>query len=259
MNKTRTTAILLWMLAALLTPQQALSASKVLRVCVDSAPYPPFSMPDREGTVQLLARLTAEGMGIKLEFVATPINRCRFLLAQGEVDALNAAAFVPQNRALAEFPQVGDKDDPARAIATVRVGVFRHKSGLANWDGKQFTNVKAPILVPLGHAAFIQRLRELGQPYDEGARTPMDNLRKLHAGRGELLILLENDGRELIAHSELEGKIELLPHPFAQQQYYFAFSKKFYADNHALADAFWREVEKQKRTDTYLEAAKRIR
>lgn len=246
-------ALALWPLLA-----AAQHSPAPLRVCVDAVAYPPFTYPDRDGIGQLLVRRTAEALGIQVAFIAMPLKRCRAMLEKGEIDALNGASFVPEIRQIAQFPLQDERENPELAVVTVDWSVYRLVGSQANWDGQRFYHLNTPVLANAGVLAATQRLTELGQPFDAGAKNTADNLHKLLAGRAELTVQVEYVANAYIAREGLSGRIEHLPVPFMRRNYYFAYSKAYYASHRELAAAFWRELVVQRKSAAYQHAVRQL-
>ena len=85
-------------------------------------------------------------------------------------------------------------------------------------------------------------LAKLGIPGDEGAHANESLLRKLPAGRSELLVLNAQGAAEEIADSEFRGKLEILTVPFLTFTLFVAFNREFKAANPRHVEAVWTEI-----------------
>ncbi|MGE5622135.1 MAG: hypothetical protein ACM3WS_03140, partial [Bacillota bacterium] len=230
-----------------------------LRICLDPAPHPPLFYPDRDGTLQVLIKMTAARLGIDAAFHFAPPERCREELRQGAADAAGAAAFVPENQSVSVFPMKGDQADTGMSLAVVRGMVYRRRGSDAAWDGRQFTHLRKPVLVPAGHAVFLSKLKAMHAPYDNGAQTARQNLYKLLAERGDLVILLESDGKQELTSEIFAGKIDALPAPFIEEHFYFAFSRAYYDADPERAKAIWKTMTAVRKSREYKQAVRNIR
>lgn len=243
-----------WLAAALLLSAQAHAVK--LRLCVDARPHPPYLMPDGKGTVGLLLKLAAAEAGVELETRRAPVPRCREEIRAGLADGYPSASYTPGWQPLLDYPMKQGRPDPARAVLFVRVQAFQRSGGGAGWDGKRFASPDKPVLVAYGSVLIGDRLASLRQTSDTTGKNLEVNFTKLLAGRGDVVLGWEQDGLALMATPAFAGKVEALPQPFAEEQFYLGLSKRFCQDHPEAAAQLWAAIGRIKNAPHYLGAVK---
>ncbi len=233
------------------------NAGQLISLCVDAQPHPPYFYADREGSLQLLEKMAAARAGYTLEIHREPNRRCLEDLRVNAIDAVGASAVNTASLAVAIFPRKGGAIDRQRALTAARTVVFRLQGGSALWNGKDFRNLNTRVLIPPGMLLVSQRLEQMGVAYDDGARDFQGIGAKLLAHRAELAIGLEYDVAELQRQDEFAEKIEVLPMPFTETEYYLAFSREFYAKHPEQAENMWNALAAMKRSPEFAAALRR--
>lgn len=231
-----------------------MQAGQTLRICSDDRAHPPFFYPDRDGSVQTLVHMAAAQVGMKVEISPMPVRRCRAEVQHGGADAVLMTAFVDANARDLVYPMRDGRTDADKSVARTQAMVFRRKGSKASWDGKRFSHLSGPVLVPTGYAFISHRLAQAQVPFDEGARDAEQNFLKLLGSRSELVILPENDGMELLRNPKWSGRIEVLPLPFTVQEFYMAFSSAFFQEHPDVAAALWRAIADIRNSREYRQA-----
>lgn len=239
---------------ALMAATSLADAAETLRMCVDDRPHPPFLYADRDGSVQTLVRMAAAQAGIPIEILPMPVRRCKAAVQRHAIDAMLMTAFVTTNASFMAFPIRDGRPDQDKAVATAYAKVFRRKGSSASWDGVRFSNVQRPVLVPTGYAFISDQLAQAQVPFDEGARHADQNFMKLLGSRADLVILPENDGMELLRDPKWAARIEDLPVPFNAQDFYLAFSTRYFQRQPDMAAAFWRAIADVRASREYRQA-----
>ena len=229
-------------------------AVETIRACSDDQAHPPFFFLDREGTVQVLLRMAAARSRVTLKVKPMPARRCLAEVRQGHMDAIAVEAFDPLLTNDYAFPMSDGRVDPAKSVASTSALVFRRRGSQASWDGKRFTNLRTPVLIPTGYAFITYRLKALQVPFDDGARDAEQNLLKLIGSRGELAILPANDGLEILRDEKWRDRLEVLPASFTTQEFYLLFSKRYFQDKPAVAEALWQGIADLKNSPEYHKA-----
>jgi len=237
----------------------ATAAPPPIRVCTHDIPHPPFSYPDRDGIVQILIRMAAARAGVQVEFRVAPAERCRGELRSGLIDASSLVAYTPENAASFAFPMQNGADNTALSVLRVRALAYRRKGSTASWDGKEFTALRQPVLVPSGFGFLTQRLAAMQVAFDEGGKNLEQNLLKLLAERGDLAILPEADGIRLLRDPRFADRIEALPEPFVDQRFYLAFSRRYHAAHGDAVAELWRAIGTVRQSRDYQEAIRDLR
>lgn len=220
----------------------AVDAAGPLLLCMDEQAHPPFILADGGGTIPALLNEAGRAIGVQVDIHRAPLLRCMEEIRQGIAHGYTSGS--PHPGALAEFrfPMAGGKPDASRAIARTRHAVFRRVGDAVQWDGKRFSHVQRAVLVPTGLEGMQRRLNELQMPVDLQAKRLDANFDKLLAGRGDAVVAFENDGLELLRDPRYAGRIEALPTPFFEQDYYLMVSQAYYAAQRPVADAMWQEI-----------------
>ena len=216
----------------------ALSASCLARnitVCIPSDPFPPLTFPDHEGQGHWLVRKAVERQGDTVQFVSVPWKRCTDGVVAGAYEAAMppSATFLPTMA----FPMAGDDADARKAVGTVTLSVLRRVGTKADWDGKNFSALSTPVMYNKNIVSVKDKLAKLSVPGDDGAHANESLLRKLVAGRSELLVMNAQAAAEEIADPEYRGKLEILPAPFLAFTLSVAFNRDFQIANSRYVDA----------------------
>jgi polar amino acid transport system substrate-binding protein len=233
-----------------------LSASgfaRTITVCIPSNPFPPLTFTDHEGQGQWLVRKAVERQGDAVRFESVPWKRCTEGVVAGAYEAAMppSAKFLPQMA----FPMAGAEADARKSFGTVTMAVLRRVGSKAHWDGKAFTSLNTPVLYNKNIVSVKEKLATLGIAGDEGAHVNESLLRKLLAGRGELLIMNEQAAMEELAQPEYKGQLEILPVPFLTFTLYVAFNREFHAANTAFVEAVWTEIARLRSTPEWARIA----
>jgi polar amino acid transport system substrate-binding protein len=213
---------------------------RTVTVCIPSNPFPPLTFTDHDGQGQWLVRKAVEPQGDAVQFESVPWKRCTDGVLAGSYDAAMppAAAFAP----VMALPMNGDEVDARKAVGNVTLIVLRRVGTKADWDGKTFTAVITPVMFNKNIVSVRDKLAKLGVPGDEGAHANESLLRKLLAGRRELLIMNAQAAAEEIVDPEFRGKLEILPVPFLSFTLYVAFNREFQGANPRYVEAVWTEI-----------------
>lgn len=245
-------------LAAAALPASLAGAAEPIRICNDEKAHPPFVYPDRDGHVQILIRMAAARIGVEINIYQAPVRRCRAEILQGLADAVPLAAYVEQNKQFA-FPLRDGRTDPAKSVGATDAMVFRRKGSPSSWDGARFANITGPVLIPTAYVFLANRLDAAQVPYDDGGRDAEQNFMKLLGGRGDVAILPANDGLEAMQDPRWAGKIEVLPAPFMTQEFFMAFSSRYYQSRPDLVEALWQAIADIKNSREYRQAIGQVR
>lgn len=227
--------------------------ARTITVCIPSNPFPPLTFVDHEGQGQWLVRKAVERQGDTVRFEVVPWKRCTDGVAAGNYEAAMppSAAFVSSMA----FPLAGAQVDPRKAVGDVSLVVLRRVGTKADWNGKTFTTLTTPVMFNKNIISVRDKLAKLGVQGDEGAHANESLLRKLLAGRGELLVMNGQAAAEEIDEPEYGGKLEILPIPFLSFTLFVAFNRNFYAANGAFVEAVWSEIARLRASAEWLKIA----
>ena len=230
----------------------ALGAS--LRLCVDEQLHPPYLLASGGGAVPQLLAMAAARAGLTISLHRAPIQRCLVEIRNGLADGYPVGSSLPALVAEFAYPLAKGQVDPARATMRARMAVFRRSGDSADWDGKQFLNLRAPVLAPSNLMLVREGVRALKAPLDDSAGSMALNFHKLLAGRGDLVIGFENDGAQLLRLHAFSGRIEALALPFNDAYYYLAVSQAYYTTHRAQMEALWDAIGHGRNAPAYLDA-----
>ncbi|MYN44600.1 hypothetical protein GTP23_05860 [Pseudoduganella sp. FT93W] len=236
--------LMLWML----TPAQAVT----LRLCTMESAVLPYITPEGQGTADLLIRMAAQELDITLIYHPAPLARCRELVRTGSADAFPAAPYIPTLAAEFRYPLQRGEIETGDAVASGRTMVFRRVGSSVEWDGVRFAHLSTPVLTPFGTVMPREKLQALNVPIDANGRTMQANFQKMLAGRADVAVALETHGAQLLLLPQFAGKIEMLPAPFLDENYYLAISPAFYEAHAALIEKLWDTIGRLRRSPLYL-------
>ena len=244
---------LLWLLL-LSVALPTLASATTLRICSDELPHLPYLMPGGQGTTGVLIRMAAKDIGLDITFYDAPVRRCREDLRANDADAFPVTPYDPETLPFLAFPMADGKVDRARATTSVRTLMVRRKGSPVQWDGTAFTGLQKPVLVKFGTIAVGKKLTALQVAMDDTGKSPESNFRKLLAGRGDLAICPEAEGRALLRQPEFAGKLEALPLPFTDDVYYLAITRQFVESHPDVAEQLWDAIARTRRSVDFLKA-----
>ncbi len=213
-----------------------------MRICTDEVAHPPHISPSGDGLLDRRIRIAASIAGVDLEWHAAPVSRCLGEMRTGFADAFPASAATAAMRPFLAYPMAGGTLDSSRAVMVARMVVYRRKGTMMTWDGKRFAGLSTPVLAMPGMRLVHERLAMLGVAADGGGKSLEINFAKLLAGRADLAIGPESDGRILLARAEFGATIEALPVPFSEEAYYLVVSRRFYALNRESVERMWQAL-----------------
>lgn len=221
-----------------------------MRVCAMDVDYPPFGKVDGTGHLQYLVAQAAKGMHIALERHIAPRRRCLEEIKSGISDAM-ASAYSPQRAETAAFPLTGGRIDASKAMGVMTYYVYRRTGSPLDWDGAGFKQLGDKRLgVQSGFIYVIERFKQLGAAYDDGAKALEPNFAKLAAGRVEGVVGMMEEADQLLAR-QYPGQIERTRHVFEQTPIYLMVSRQFYDRNPQLVERYWQALRSYRSSDDY--------
>lgn len=220
-------------------PAQHRTPAPALRLCVDERAHLPFITADGKGTAGELIRQAARESGIEVTFYGAPVVRCREEIRAGVADGFPTAPYTPALTSFMSFPMHGAVPDSTRAVMMARAMVFRRKGSALGWDGKQFSHLNLPVLVPFGAVLLLDRLQAMGVPHDDKGKTLDLIFAKLAAQRGDAAIGAEYSGIAHLAEPRFATQLEMLPVPFSEEPYFLGVSSSYYGTHPAAVERLW--------------------
>ena len=215
-----------------------LKAQPLVKLCYEDATYFPWQIKNGHGLDNNLVEMAAQKVGIKAEMLATPWKRCMTEIGYETQAGGFAASYNLERASFAAYPMADGKPDVTRRMRFDSYALYRLKGSQVKWDGKQLSNLKGPIGVQLGYSIAVD-LRKMGAEIDESHVGAELQMRKLLAGRVDLVALLTLDGDTLLENSAFSSKIERLSLPLVERPYFLIFNKDYYSRNKKLVDDLW--------------------
>jgi polar amino acid transport system substrate-binding protein len=229
-----------------------------MRMCTEEQPRPPHIMPDGSGTVDLLIQMAAREADVEIQLYGAPLKRCREEIRNNIGHAFPTTPYSPALLDFMDFPMLNGAPDPARAVSNFRAMVFRRAGSNVQWDGKHFSGLHTPALIPTGSVLLNDRMASMKIPFDASGKTLEVNFTKLVAGRSDVAIGSELNGIDLMADPRFAGKVEMLPVAFSDEAYYLAVSKPFHEANPDTTARLWAAIGRLRKSPAYIEAARKI-
>ncbi|MEJ7805102.1 MAG: hypothetical protein WKG03_04175 [Telluria sp.] len=221
-----------------------------MRVCAMDVDYPPFGKVDGTGHLQYLVAQAAKKMHIVLDRHVAPRRRCLEEIKSGLSDAM-ASAYSPQRAETAVFPMTGGAVDASKALGVMTYYVYRRTGSPLDWDGVRFRDLgEGRMGVQSGFIFIIERLKQVGATYDDGAKALEPNFAKLAAGRVDGVVGMMEEADQLIAR-HYPGQIERTRKVFEQTPVYFMVSHQFYARHPKLVERYWQAMRSYRGSDAY--------
>ena len=250
-----------WVIAIAAALPLIAQADNTMVLCIEDQAASPFTYPNKDGTMQVLLKMAAKQTGVNLTFKVQAWKRCIADVQSNALSGLVNAGYTPFHASYAAFPMKSNgQPNPAQALAKMDVMVYRMKGAGVGWDGQTFSNLSKPVLMPSGFATISDRLKEMKVDFDETTKEPLRNLYKMIAGQGDAVLGFAEEMQALVqGRKEIQEKVELMPQKFMTADYYAPVSKKYYADNKDMVNAFWDAVGKLKTSKEYQDAIKDIK
>jgi len=228
---------------------RAAGASPVLRFCSLDIDFAPVARVDFSGHYQYLLQLAARRAGVRIERKVAPRRRCLDEMRIGLSDAM-IGAFSEERLAIGVFPMAGTDPDVTRSFGTVRFYPYRRTGSGIHWDGERFHGLDGSVGVESAFAFVTDRLRALGVPYEDGAKTLEQNMDKLRADRVDIVIGMDLEADRLVA-SRHAGRIERAGGAFDLSPMYLILSRQFYAQHPGAAQRLWQAVQEARNSPAY--------
>lgn len=233
---------------ALLAALGARAQPQPWRVCLPDLQAPPYlnNAAQRLGVSERLLVDAGEAAGLAVQLSRQPIRRCRQLMELAQVES-TLAAHIPSNLSLGQFPLHQGRPDTLRRVAHLRLVWVRRVGSRLDWDGQRLLGLAptdAPPLVGVRRSmeSAIEPVLALGLRVDEGAFGTAQLLEKLLAGRVDLALGLEEEMRQALRAPELRERLQLLPRPLRQQDYYAVLAPGLTPQARRLGERWWDEI-----------------
>jgi polar amino acid transport system substrate-binding protein len=131
--------------------------------------------------------------------------------------------------------------------------LVRPKGSKVAWDGSKFVHLDGRVGFQLGYS-IGEFLRARQVPIDEGSQQADELAQKLVAGRLAAAAFGGADA-ERVVRGPLGAKLEMMPTPLLQKEYYLLLSHALVARDPALARRIWDTIEQVRSSPAYLKHA----
>ncbi|PHV12532.1 substrate-binding periplasmic protein [Chitinimonas sp. BJB300] len=220
---------------------QAAEKPASIKLCTDNLESFPWLVNGRDGLNIIHLKQVGQKLGIKVEISPVPWVRCLDDMRQGTVDGAFASSFKQDRLAMGFYPGASDKPDTAKYLMMSGYSLYRLKGNNVSYDGKTISNLTTAVGAQQGYS-IIEQLKTMGVRVDDGTRGADDNLRKLVAGRLQVVALQTQEGDNSIAQSEFNGKVEKISPPLVEKPYFLMLSKQFYGKYTEFSNEIWDAV-----------------
>lgn len=178
-----------------------------------------------------------------------PANRQLVELQLGLLDILPGFAYADELTDRLAFPMRGAGADPSLLVIADELSLFvRAGDQSVRWDGTTLTGVQHSVGMSTGGPGKHRRIAAYGWPI-EVVSTPAENLRKLVAGRLDVILEPNMVLEPYLAGADGKAVRKLSP-PALVTNRYAPVGKRFAAAHPEFTRAFWREICKQARAGT---------
>lgn len=234
-----------------------------LKLCYDDIPQSPWTMPDETGLNLELLKRVEKHLGEQFQYVSKPWRRCLEEARNGLMDGIVGAADSVDRREFGVFPLLPNgQGDPEQALYSDYYLVFIRKGSGASWNGRQFVNLKGPIVAQRGYIV-VEELRQRGHAVSDSIKSPEEGLRMLMVGSADAAVVLGVEAEEkLAAHPQYQARIEQAKAIFSAVPLYLMVSRKTYESDPHRINRVWQAIRSVRATASYKkleEAASKVR
>jgi polar amino acid transport system substrate-binding protein len=219
-----------------------------LRFCYESAPEPPWTMPDGSGAVLDLLRTVADHLHEQFVLLPIPWKRCIEEVRVAEMDGAIGSADIPERRLLGKLPLLADgKADPTAAVYEEYYFVYSRTGSGAGWDGAHLIVPRGGIVIPRGYSIAVE-LRSQGYKVLESVDRGEDGLRMLRAGMADIAILPSLETHTLALGARFRDSITVAPQAWKLLYGYLLVSNASYQQSPARIQAIWNSIRETRRS-----------
>ncbi|MFC4157866.1 substrate-binding periplasmic protein [Chitinimonas lacunae] len=227
-------------LALLLAGPLQAGEAPTLNWCHEDNETYPWILPDKGGLYQVLAKLTASRLGIRVVLHPLPWRRCLLDVRAGRMDGVLGAGFTAERCEVGVYPPGPDcKPDQSRYLYIDRYPLYRYRGSLLQWDGKRLSGYRSAIAAQPGFLA-ARTLSQHRVPIDESDKEPYQIMRKVAAGMVDAAVLQAPTGDKLLREvSDFSATVERMPIPFLEYPTYLLVSHARYQADPQQARQVW--------------------
>jgi len=243
----------------MLLPAGGQAATLTLNLCQSDEGDYPWTLADRPGLNNLLIERAARRTGVAIRFHPMPWTRCLFKTTIGDMDGVVAASFRPERLRVGTYPMRAGKPDGERRLMRNSYLLYRRKGDSSvQWDGKKL-QVAGMVGVQTGYS-IAGKLRELGATVYQNQRLPKPLLEALLAGNLNAVTLTSGESIRLLADNPVyANRLEALPLPLEEKDFYLMLSWQFQRRNPALTEQLWQALMLEQRSPEWQAEIARFR
>lgn len=235
------------------------TAPLTLQLCQSNEGDYPWTLADRPGLNNLLIERAARRSNVAVRFHPMPWARCLFKTSTGEMDGVVAASFSTQRLRIGIYPMRDGLPDAGRRLMRNQYLLYRRKGDTrVQWDGRTL-HVDGMVGVQTGYS-IATTLRELGAPVQQSQRLAGPLLDDLQAGTLAAVALTAGEGTRLLAdNAGLARRIEAMPLPLAEKDFYLVLSRQLHGKHPGLAERLWQNLRQEQGTAEWQAEVARFR
>lgn len=198
-----------------------------------------------------LVRRAVSRIGGTLRLSRFPPRRQIEEIRAGHQDGVIGYRYSPDRTADLVYPMRGSAPDETRMVNRMAYSVYRRKDDAVGWDGRRFSNLKAPVAVSASTLIFNALKSQGVDMVRVENNTQIFNMLSVY--RIDAAVALDLVGDRLL-RSQPMLPLEKLTPPLLVEEFYVPVSRRYYAANHDFAERFW-QVMGELRDETYKELA----
>jgi len=209
-----------WVMGMLLAGSLPAQAARPVVLTVAFSEMPPWKTLDAKGEAQgpyaSILRLLAEQLDVTPRFIVCSLSRCLQLMQRGEADVALGLAATPERVAYIDFISPGLDED-------ARIAFFMRRD-----DPRPLRRYEdlAGMRVGVTHdRRYFGRFDQDSTLQKDVALQTEESMRKLVAGRVDVVIAPVLHGRSVLAATSLVGRVQQMPLLMPGYGGYIAFSR----------------------------------
>lgn len=212
-----------------------------MTLCVSDRPAAPLTFPDHDGQGQYLSRTAARAAGVEPSFVVLPWRRCVEALRAGQVDGVLGVQAFHAYKDFMRFPLKNGLPDRSYALG-VDTWVFVTRADVSlRWDGRTLAGLNTPVFYPSGVNVVRMMLDELGIRNSDTAKTALQLVQMLRAGRFQAVVIRESDALGFLDQEEFKA-LRILAPAFLLSDAYLTFGNDYAETHPAVVAATWEAI-----------------
>ncbi|HEH9399048.1 TPA: hypothetical protein SIA35_001027 [Aeromonas sobria] len=230
-----------------------------LYTCLENSDSYPWLLQSGEGIVQYHLKAVATALNAAIVLTPLPWKRCLSQVSSGQMDAAIKMSYsVERATKVGVYPMREGKPDPAKRLLTESYSLYQLKGGASHWDGTTL-RVKGMVAAQSGFS-IVDWLQAAGVEVDDSSRDPLIALKKLVMARAQATAIQTEVGDSiLVAHPELQARIERLSPVLVEKPYYLVFSRRFYQAHPQESQQLWDAIERVRDSAAYQRYAASLR